>query len=112
MTATAEVKADLFRALSHPVRVRVLELLEHREHSARELQALLELEPGAVSQHVSALRRQGLVEARREGTAAIYRLTDAHVAELLDAARRIISTRLTAQHALLAELAAEGAQTP
>jgi DNA-binding transcriptional ArsR family regulator len=107
MTATADVKADLYRVLAHPMRLRVLEILQTQERSARDLQTLLELDSGAISQHLSALRRQGLVESRREGTSVIYTLTDARVAQLLELGRQIISTRLTAQHAVLEELAAE-----
>jgi DNA-binding transcriptional ArsR family regulator len=107
MTDTADVKADLYRALAHPMRLRVLELLQTEERTARDLQTLLELDSGAVSQHLSALRRQGLVESHREGTTAIYKLGDPRVAQLLELGREIISTRLTAQHAVLEELAAE-----
>jgi ArsR family transcriptional regulator, arsenate/arsenite/antimonite-responsive transcriptional repressor len=112
MTATADVKADLYRALAHPLRLRVLELLQVEERSARDLQTLLEADSGAMSQHLSALRRQGLVEARRQGTTTIYKLADARIAQLLDLGRQIISTRLTAQHAVLQELAAERVPEP
>jgi len=112
MAATAAVKADLFRVLAHPTRVRVLELLQTQERSSRDLQALLGLDSGATSQHLSALRRQGLVESRREGTSVIYNLVDARVGQLLDLGRQIISIRLTAQNAVLEELAAEGIVKP
>ncbi len=106
------VKADLYRVLAHPMRLRVLELLQAQERSARDLQTLLDLDSGAVSQHLAALRRQGLVESRREGTTAIYKLADARIAQLLELGRQIISTRLTAQHAVLEELAAESVVDP
>lgn len=112
MADTADVKADLYRVLAHPMRLRVLELLQTQERSARDLQTLLDLDSGAVSQHLSALRRQGLVESRREGTTAIYKLADPRVAQLLELGREIISTRLTAQHAVLEELAAERVVEP
>jgi DNA-binding transcriptional ArsR family regulator len=107
MAATAAVKADLFRVLGHPTRVRALELLQAQERSARDLQELLGLDSGATSQHLSALRRQGLVESRRVGTSLIYKLADERVGKLLEVGRQIISTRLTAQHAVLEELTAE-----
>ena len=112
MADTAEIKADLYRVLAHPMRLRVLELLQVQERSARDLQTLLDLDSGAVSQHLSALRRQGLVESRREGATAIYKLADPRVAQLLELGREIISTRLTAQHAVLEELAAERVVEP
>ena len=107
MTDAADLKADLYRVLAHPMRLRVLELLQTQERNARDLQGLLELDSGAASQHLSALRRQGLVESRREGTTTVYKLADPRVAQLLELGREIISTRLTAQHAVLEELAAE-----
>jgi ArsR family transcriptional regulator len=110
--ATADVKADLFRVLAHPMRVRAHELLQTRERSARELQTELGLDSGATSQQLSALKRQGVVESRREGTTVVYTLADRRVGKLLDVARQIISTRLAAQHAVLEELAAEDAGKP
>jgi ArsR family transcriptional regulator, arsenate/arsenite/antimonite-responsive transcriptional repressor len=107
VTDAADVKADLYRVLAHPMRLRVLELLQVEERGARDLQTLLGLDSGAVSQHLSALRRQGLVDSRREGSGAVYTLADPRVAQLLDLGRQIISTRLTAQHMVLKELAAE-----
>jgi DNA-binding transcriptional ArsR family regulator len=109
---TADVKADLYRALAHPMRLRALELLRAQERTVRDLQTLLKLDSGAISQHLSALRRQGLVESRREGTTAVYTLADPRIAQLLDLGRQIISTRLAAQHAMLEELAAERVGEP
>src|SRR5260221_8867542 len=63
-----EVKANLFRVLGHPARVRILELLREEELSVGALQVALDLDSGGTSQHLAALRRIGLVESRREGT--------------------------------------------
>lgn len=100
-----EVKASLFRVLGHPARVRILELLrDEGERSVGALQAELGLDSGGTSQHLSALRRIGLVESRREGTSVFYRVPDERVFELLDAARAIIARQLTEQQQLLREL--------
>jgi DNA-binding transcriptional ArsR family regulator len=99
-----EVKANLFRVLGHPARVRILELLREEELSVGALQAALELDSGGTSQHLAALRRIGLVESRREGTSVYYRVDDAHVFDLLEAGRAIISRRLAEQQAILQEL--------
>ena len=74
-----EVKANLFRVLGHPARVRILELLREEELSVGSLQAALDLDSGGTSQHLAALRRIGLVESRREGTSVYYRVDDPHV---------------------------------
>jgi ArsR family transcriptional regulator len=62
-----EVKANLFRVLGHPARVRILELLREGERSVGTLQTELELDSGGTSQHLAALRRIGLVASRRDG---------------------------------------------
>src|SRR6266566_8748206 len=95
-----EVKATLFRVLGHPARVRILELLRDGERSVGALQAELELDSGGTSQHLAALRRIGLVTGRREGTSVYYRVDDAHVFDLLEAGRAIISRQLAEQQAI------------
>src|ERR1700704_2786570 len=91
------VKANLFRVLGHPARVRILELLHEDELSVGALQAALELDSGGTSQHLAALRRIGLVESRREGTSVYYRVDDENVFALLEAGRAIISRQLAEQ---------------
>lgn len=99
-----EVKARLFRVLGHPARVRILELLREGERSVGALQAELELDSSGTSQHLSALRRIGLVESRREGTSVLYRVTDERVFDLLAAGRDLIVQRLTDEQSLLRDL--------
>ena len=99
-----EMKANLFRVLGHPARVRILELLRGGERSVGSLQAELGLDSGGTSQHLSALRRIGLVESRREGTSVYYRVDDQHVFELLEAGRAIITRQLAEQQSILSEL--------
>ena len=99
-----EVKASLFRVLGHPARVRILELLRDGERSVGALQAELGLDSSGTSQHLAALRRIGLVHARREGTSVYYRVDDERVFYLLTAGRDIIGRRLAEQQSLLEEL--------
>jgi ArsR family transcriptional regulator len=99
-----EVKASLFRVLGHPARVRILELLRDGERSVGQLQAELGLDSGGTSQHLSALRRVGVVESRRDGTSVLYRVDDGRVFDLLAAGKDIIMRRLAADQTLLREL--------
>jgi DNA-binding transcriptional ArsR family regulator len=98
------VKANLFRVLGHPARVRILELLREDELSVGALQAALELDSGGTSQHLAALRRIGLVESRREGTSVYYSVVDEHVFDLLEAGRAIITRQLAEQQTILQDL--------
>ena len=100
------VKANLFRVLGHPARVRILELLREGERSVGALQAELELDSSGTSQHLAALRRVGLVESRREGTSVYYRVEDASVFLLLETARALIARQLTEQQSILQDLEA------
>lgn len=102
--AVHEVKANFFRVLGHPARVRILELLRDGERSVGALQAELGLDSGGTSQHLAALRRIGLVESRRDGTSVYYRVVDDRVFDLLAEARDIITRQLSEQQSLLDEL--------
>lgn len=99
-----EVKANLFRVLGHPARVRILELLRDGERSVGSLQAELGLNSGGTSQHLAALRRIGLVDSRREGTTVYYRVDDPRVFDLLEAGRAIIGRQLAEQQSILHDL--------
>jgi ArsR family transcriptional regulator len=102
----SEVKADLFRALAHPARVRVLEVLVDGERSVGELQPMVGIELSHLSQQLGVLRRAGLVSARKERSSVYYSLRDPLVAELLAVAKRFLWAQLSETRDLLAGLAA------
>lgn len=101
------LKAEFFRALGHPVRVRILQLLRDGELSVGALQAELELDSSGTSQHLAALRKQGLVTSRKDGTSVYYSVKDDRTLMLLQLAKTIISSNLEENRQLLDELAAE-----
>lgn len=103
-----EAKAELFKALGHPARVRVLELLAEREHTIGELAEQAGLELSHLSQQVTLLRRAGIVDSRRVKSTVVCSLRDPQAAELLAVARRMIGHNLRQGQVLLAAL--EGAQ--
>jgi DNA-binding transcriptional ArsR family regulator len=76
-------EAQLFRALSHPVRLRILDILARQEACVCHLTAILGQRQPYVSQQLATLREAGLVADRREGTLIYYRLADDHLATLL-----------------------------
>ena len=83
-------QAQIFRALSHPVRLRNLDVLARQEACVCHLTALLGQRQPYVSQQLATLREAGLVTDRREGTLIYYRLADDQMAELLDHARALV----------------------
>ena len=103
----SEVKAELFKALAHPARIRVLEVLVEGEHSVSELLPLVGIESSHLSQQLGVLRRAGLVSSRREGSSVIYWLRDPLVAELLAVAKQLLLASLTETRDLLDDLTTE-----
>ena len=101
------LKAEFFKTLGHPVRIRILEKLVDRERSVQDLQQVLDLEQPIVSQHLAALRAKNIVKARKEGTTVWYTVRDALVGDLLDVARRIFNNQLTGSQAMLRQLQQE-----
>jgi ArsR family transcriptional regulator len=99
-----QAKAEFFRMLGHPVRIRVLELLQDGPMPVRELLAAIEVEPSGLSQQLAVLRRSGIVTSAREGSTVVYELAGGDVADLMKAARRILTEMLAGQGDLLAEL--------
>lgn len=105
-----QAKAELFRTLGHPVRIRVLELLLDGPRPVRDLLAAVEVEPSSLSQQLAVLRRAGMVSSAREGSSVVYALSSPDVAQLLAAARGILTGLLTDRDDLLAELRAAEAE--
>jgi DNA-binding transcriptional ArsR family regulator len=103
----SEVKADLFKALAHPARVRALEVLAEGERSVSDLQPLVGIETSHLSQQLGVLRRAGLVTTRKSGSSVVYALRDPLVADLLAVAKQLLLASLTQTRDLLADLTAE-----
>ncbi|MFE3947761.1 ArsR/SmtB family transcription factor [Streptomyces sp. NPDC059118] len=99
-----QAKAEFFRMLGHPVRIRVLELLQDGPMPVRDLLAAIEVEPSTLSQQLAVLRRSGIVTSVREGSTVVYELSGGDVAELMRAARRILTEMLAGRNELLAAL--------
>ncbi len=105
-TPLYQLKAEFFKTLGHPARIRVLELLSERDHAVAEMLPEVGIEPAHLSQQLAVLRRAGLVTSRKEGSSVRYSLTSPHVAELLAVARLILTGVLSGQAELLDDLRA------
>jgi DNA-binding transcriptional ArsR family regulator len=100
-------KAQFFRALAHPVRIKILEILVRGGRTVQELQEALGLDQPIVSQQLVVLRNQHIVAAQKEGLFVRYRLRDPLVGELLDVARQICNNHLSNTRGMLRELQRE-----
>lgn len=102
-----QFKADFFKALGHPGRIKIIESLRSGEKTVGELQALLDEESSPASQHLALLRGKGIVSGRKDGNNVYYTVRDPGVFELLDVARGIFNAHLTDAQELLKELTEE-----
>jgi DNA-binding transcriptional ArsR family regulator len=105
--AVQTFKADFFRALAHPIRIRILETLGQGDRSVQELQAALDLEQPVVSQQLAVLRAKNIVSARKVGTTVRYALSDPLITKLLSVAREIFNNHLVDSQSMLKELQRE-----
>jgi DNA-binding transcriptional ArsR family regulator len=103
VTAMHYFKADLFKALGHPVRLRILETLRSGEKTVGELHRALAVEPSSVSQQLAILRHHQLVDARKDGTSVWYRVRDPLIYDILDKARAIFEHQVSAMSTALAQ---------
>ena len=101
-------KAEFFRALAHPVRIRILEILSVGERSVQELQDTLQLDQPLVSQQLAVLRGKNIVIARKLGSTVKYTVRDPLVTELLKTARLVFENQLSGTQTMLRQLRKEG----
>jgi DNA-binding transcriptional ArsR family regulator len=104
-------KAEFFKALAHPLRIKILECLRQSEKNVTELQNALNAEQSVVSQQLSILRSKNLIGARKTGTTVFYSVRDPLLFELLDVARKIFNNQLIETKDLLNQLDNEKAET-
>jgi ArsR family transcriptional regulator len=100
----SEIKAELFKALAHPARIRVLEILSDGERSVGELTPLVGIEASHLSQQLAVLRRARLVTTHKDGPRVVYAIRDRELVELLVVAKRLLINMLAETEDLLAGL--------
>jgi ArsR family transcriptional regulator len=103
-----KLKAEFFKTLAHPARIRVLELLAERDRAVGELLPEVGLESSNLSQQLGVLRRAGVVVASKTGNTVIYSIASPAIAELLAVARKVLTGMLSDQVAMLEDLQASG----
>ena len=110
-TPLYQLKAEFFKALGHPARIRVLELLADGDCSVGSLQREVGLELSHLSQQLAVLRRTGVVVTRKQGNSVIYSLASPDMADLLAVARKVLTGLLNGQVDLLRDLEAAARPT-
>ncbi len=97
-------KAEFFKALAHPVRIRILDSLRHGEKGVNELSELLQIEPANVSQQLAILRIRNIVVGRKSGTNVYYSVSDPTLFRLLDVAKEIFNNHLVGVRDMLVQI--------
>jgi DNA-binding transcriptional ArsR family regulator len=100
----ANFKAEFFKALAHPIRIRILDCLRGGEKGVNELSEMLQLEPANVSQQLAVLRVRDIVVGRKSGTSVFYSVSDPALFKLLDAAKEIFNNHLVGVREMLEEM--------
>ncbi len=106
-TPLHQLKAEFFKTLGHPARIRILELLAERDRSVGEMLPEVGLESSHLSQQLGVLRRAGVIAARKQGSTVIYSMASPDMTELMAVARKILTGVLTDQVGLLKDLRAD-----
>ena len=101
MAALHEFKAELYKMLGHPTRLRILELLRTGEKTVSEIQQTLDIEASSASQQLAIMRSRQLVDTRKMGTKVFYTVRDPLIFELMDIARQIFENQVVSMNSLL-----------
>lgn len=99
-----QLKAEFFKTLGHPARIRILELLREGDHSVGELVPLVGLEASHLSHQLAVLRKARMVEGHKVGNTVVYSVVDPRILQLLGVAKQILTSSLVATQGLLADL--------
>jgi|SRR5712691_256702 len=105
MAELSQFKAEFFKALAHPLRIRILDELRDGEIGVNDLCAQLEAEQSTLSQQLAILRNRNIVIGRKEGQSVLYSVRDPEVFRLLDVAKKIFNNHLIDVKDLLSQLA-------
>jgi len=96
-----KLTADFFKTLAHPVRLRILRTLEQGERCVCEIIEELDIEQSNLSQHLSNLKKQGIIDSRKDGQKVIYRIVYPSVLEIVSAAEKTLSEQIGASQSIL-----------
>jgi DNA-binding transcriptional ArsR family regulator len=93
-----EAQAQIFKVLTHPARIAILEILRDGEHCVCHMESHLGLRQAYISQQLAVLRKGGLIQDRRDGWNIFYRVVDARIFEALDIVQRITGQEVPDVH--------------
>jgi ArsR family transcriptional regulator len=89
-----EAQAKIFKVLTHPARIAILEILRDGEHCVCHMESRLGLRQAYISQQLAVLREAELIQDRRDGWNIYYRVVDMSIFEILNVARKITGAEI------------------
>lgn len=99
--AEAKMRADILKALAHPIRILIVEALSHKDSCVSELNALADVDQSTISRHLSRLEHAGIVSEHRVGTKVVYHLESPCIIPAFDCAMQVIKNQLSQRKKLL-----------
>lgn len=96
--------AEFFKALAHPLRIKILNALRDGEVGVNELSSRLGVEQSTLSQQLAVLRKSNIVEGRKEAQSVFYSVRDRAIFQLLDEAKKVFNNHLVDVRDLLSQL--------
>ncbi len=96
--------AEFFKALAHPLRIKILDALREGEVGVNELSSRLGVEQSTLSQQLAILRKSNIVEGRKEAQSVFYSVRDPAIFQLLDEAKKVFNNHLVDVRDLLSQL--------
>jgi DNA-binding transcriptional ArsR family regulator len=108
MSELSQFKAEFFKALAHPLRIRILDELRKGEMSVNDLGSRLSVEQSNLSQQLAVLRNRNILAARKDGQNVYYSVRDPKLFELLDVAKKIFNNHLIDVKDMLSQLVVSG----
>ncbi len=97
----AEIRAKIIKAMSHPVRLMIIEFLKKGERSFSKIFDLFELDKSTVSKHLLVLKEAGIVSSRKEGADMIYKLDVLCIIDFFSCVTAVIESNVKKQRACL-----------
>ena len=97
----ARARADILKAMAHPIRVLLVQALSGGDRSVGELVGLADVDPSGISRHLSQLKRAGILSDRRQGMNVIYHLQTPCILRAFDCAVEVVRTETQRKHRLL-----------
>lgn len=102
--------AEFFKALAHPLRIKILNALRDGEVGVNELSSRLGVEQSTLSQQLAVLRKSSIVEGRKEAQSVFYSVRDPAIFQLLDEAKKVFNNQLVDVRDLLSQLSPTNAK--